>query len=87
MPNVCAAPKNTVLLDKMGFEYGPNDMGVRAGLFIVFVVVDARITAKHHVTEEVSFSSWCFGWAALLYCGTLSAFHIISYNYLAYMYQ
>ena len=24
---------------------------------------------------EVSSSSWCFGWAALFYCGTHCAFH------------
>ena len=27
---------------------------------------------------EVSSSSWCLGWAAIFYCGTLWTFHIIN---------
>ena len=28
-------------------------------------------------------SSWCLGWAALFYCGTPCAFHIISFQFIA----
>ena len=27
-------------------------------------------------------SSWCLGWAALFYCGTPCAFHIISFQFI-----